>query len=141
MRIEHTEHIDAPVSVVWDLTLDVESWPELTPTMTSIERLDDGALGVGSEVRIKQPGQRARIWTVTDLEHQDRFAWSTSAMGMSMRATHQLAPSAEGTSNRLIVELEGRLAPLAGTLLKLPIRRALATENQGFKTAAERTQS
>ena len=44
MRIEHTIEIDAPVKRVWELTLDVESWPQLSPTFTSVERLDAGSI-------------------------------------------------------------------------------------------------
>ena len=138
MRIEHTEQIDAPVDQVWDLTLDVESWPTFTPTMTSIRRLDDAPLGVGSAVSIKQPGQRERVWTVTELEPNRRFAWSTRAMGVTMTGAHQLAESGGGTANTLTVDLEGRLAPVVGALLRGPVRKALVAENQGFKTAAER---
>ena len=47
MRLEHTIDINAPIDRVWDLTLDVEALPNLTSTMTSVERLDDGPLAVG----------------------------------------------------------------------------------------------
>jgi len=99
MKLEHAVQTEAPIDVVWGLTEDVERWPETTPTMTSVERLDDGPLGVGSQARIKQPGQRARTWTVTRFERGRTFAWSTKALGAHMKA--------------------------------------IATENEGFKQAAE----
>src|SRR5215213_5897034 len=77
MHLEHRLEIDTPASVVWDLTVDVERWPETTPTMTSVERLDDGPLGVGSQARIKQPAQRPTVWTVTRFEPGRHFAWAT----------------------------------------------------------------
>lgn len=137
MRIEHSETIDAPTEAVWDLTMDVESWPAMTPTMTSVERLDDAALRVGSEVKIKQPGQRERVWTVRQLEPGRCFAWSTRAMGMTMTGSHRLAGSDRGTTNTLAIELTGRLAPVLGRLLRRPLRQALEAENGGFKSAAE----
>lgn len=137
MRIEHRIEIVAPVTRVWELTLDVESWPEHTPTMTSVERLDTGPLAVGSRVRIKQPGQRARVWTVTELEPEQRFTWSTRAMGTTMTGSHLVAATDVGTTNTLVVEIEGGLAPLVGVLVRRPVARAIATENQGFKAAAE----
>jgi len=36
--------------------------------MTSVERLDDGPITLGSRARVKQPGQRPAVWTVTELE-------------------------------------------------------------------------
>ncbi len=82
MTITHELIIEAPVEQVWALTVDVESWPTMTPTMTSVQRLDEGPLRVGSTARIKQPGQSSRIWTVTTLEPNEAFAWE--APGLSV---------------------------------------------------------
>lgn len=139
MNIEHTIDIDAPVERVWELTLDIESWPDHTPTMTSIERLDDRPLAVGSAVRIKQPAQRERVWTVSHLEPCRRFAWSARTMGTTMTATHELAPNGSGTTQTLRVEIEGGLSRVVGALIGRPIAKAIATENLGFKAAAERS--
>ena len=99
MRIEHSIDIAAPVARVWELTLDIESWPEHVPTMTSIRRLDDGPLTVGSRAEVKQPGQRARVWTVTELEAKRVFAWSADALGTTMTGTHRLTATESGTTN------------------------------------------
>ncbi len=138
MRIENTIEIEAPIERLWDLTLDVESWPDHTPTMTSIERLDDQPLAVGSAVRIKQPAQRQRVWTVTELEAGRRFAWSARTMGTVMTATHTLTPNGAGTSQTLSVDIEGRLGRVVGALIGRAIAKAIATENLGFKSVAER---
>lgn len=137
MRIENTIEIAAPVARVWELTLDIETWPEHSPTMTSIERLANGPLDIGSQARIKQPGQRPRVWTITALDENQRFAWSARAMGTTMTAAHVLSPSGAGTTNTLTVDIEGPLAPLIGGLIKHPILKAITTENEGFKSAAE----
>lgn len=137
MRIENTLDIDAPVERIWDLILDVESWPEYTPTMTSVQRLDNGPMAVGSAVRIKQPAQRERVWTVSELESGRRFAWSTRTMGSTMTGTHTLVPTGSGTTQTLSVDIEGRFSRLLGTMIGRPIAKALASENLGFKAAAE----
>ncbi|HRE03530.1 MAG TPA: SRPBCC family protein, partial [Ilumatobacteraceae bacterium] len=67
--------IAAPAAVVWNLTIDVANWPSVTPTMTSVERLDDGPFGIGSKARVKQPMQRPTTWTVTEFDPERRFAW------------------------------------------------------------------
>ena len=136
MRIQNTIDIDAPVSDVWQVTTDVERLPSITPTMTRVERLDGGPLAVGSQARIKQPGQRARVWTVTVLEPERRFAWSTKVMGATMTATHELAPTERGTSNTLTIDVDGALV---GALVKAPARKAIARENEGFRAATERS--
>lgn len=138
MRIENSIDIAAPIDRVWDLTLDVESWPDHSPTFTSIERLDDRPIAVGSKARIKQPAQRAKVWTVTELEDQKRFAWATRSMGTVMTGSHHLAEREDGTMHTLAVDIEGPLAPVIGLLIRRPIRNAIAKENQGFKAAAER---
>jgi uncharacterized membrane protein len=137
MRIENSIEIEAPPARVWELTVDVESWPELTSTISRIERLDTALLDVESKARVEQPGQMARIWTVTALEPGRRFAWSTQAFGATITATHLLRPSEAGTTNTLVVEVEGRLSALIGALVRRPIAKAIETENRGFKAAAE----
>ncbi|HRC62102.1 MAG: SRPBCC family protein [Dehalococcoidia bacterium] len=137
MRIEHTIEIAAPADRVWELTLDVEKWPELTPTITSVKRLDGGPMAVGSQARIKQPAQGTRVWTVTDLEPKRHFVWSTKVMGSRMTGGHHLSQGATGTTNRLTVDIEGPFAPVLGVLLRRPILNAITKENQGFKRAAE----
>jgi uncharacterized membrane protein len=138
MRIENTISIEAPVDRVWELTLDVESWPRHTPTMTAIERLDSSPLAVGSRARIKQPAQPTRVWTVTALEPGRRFAWTTRAMGTTMTGSHMLDPGPDGTTiQTLTVDIEGPLGRLVGALVRRPIAKALSAENEGFKQAAE----
>lgn len=138
MRIEHSIDIAAPVERVWELTMDVESWPNLTPTITLIERLEPGPLTVGAMARIKQPGQRARIWTVTALEPNQRFSWATRVMGMKMTGGHYLAVTTGGTTNTLTLDVEGPLSPVLGRLLRRPFLKSIQAENEGFKRAAER---
>lgn len=140
MKIQHRIEIDASIDRVWDLTMDVEAWPAHTPSMTSVERLDDTPLGVGSQARIKQPAQPTRVWTVTELEPRTRFAWSTKAMGTRMTGGHELEECDGGTTNTLTIEIEGPLAPLMGFLMRRPIRRAIEQENEGFKAWAEGAQ-
>ncbi len=137
MKLENTQRITAPVDVVWALTEDVERWPDITPTMTTVERLDDGPLAVGSQARIKQPGQGSRVWTVTRLEPGRLFAWSTKALGTHMEGSHHLSEEDGVCVNRLVLELTGGTAGIVGRLLGGQLRKAIATENEGFKAAAE----
>ena len=139
MRIEHTIDIEASAEKVWELTLDVEAWPEHTPTMDSIERLDNGPLAIGSQAIIKQPGQRPKVWTVSRLDDESAFAWSTRALGMTMTGGHYLTATEAGITQTLAIDLAGPLAPVLGPLLRRPILSAITKENEGFKSAAEAT--
>jgi carbon monoxide dehydrogenase subunit G len=122
---------------VWELTTDVESWPTMFPTVTAVERLDDGPIRVGSQARIKQPGQPARVWTVAQVTAPRTFVWATRARGFALTARHQLATtSADRVTNRLIIEIDGPLAGLIALLGGRKLRRTLSTENEGFRRAA-----
>jgi len=143
MRITDTREIDAPADVVWQLTLDVEQWPTLFPTVQHVQRLDDGPLRLGSSARIKQPGQSPAVWTVTKLEQGSRFVWQTRRPGMLMVATHEIVDRQSpdgGTAcrNTLTLDLTGALGGLLGRLLRSRLSGVLATENTGFRAAAER---
>jgi len=129
--------IQAPVERVWDLTIDIEGWPELTPTMTDVERLDEGPLRVGSTARVVQPRQRPTVWTVTELVPYERFVWEAKVVGATMRAVHELSPRDGGCRNCLSVELDGFGSGLLSRLVGSRIRQAIATENEGFLAAAE----
>lgn len=138
MRIQHSLDIAAPPSRVWEVTIDVEALPDLTPTMTDVELLDPAPLAVGSTVRIKQPAQRAKVWTITDLRPGERFSWATRSAGVAMTASHDLVKTSTGTTNTLTVDIDGRFARVVGALVRRPILKAITTENQALKAAAER---
>ena len=137
MRVAHAIHIDAPPEVVWATTIEVDRWPEWTPTVTSVTRLDSGPLERGSRARIEQPLQPAAEWVVTELVPGRMFSWETRRRGLHMIATHELLPEGGGTRNVLRVDVEGILALVCWPLLRLAIRRALGEENRGLKRRCE----
>jgi hypothetical protein len=137
MLITHELVIDAPVDRVWALTLDIEAWPATTPTITDVHRDDQGPLRKGSTARLKQPGQPVRTWTVIDVQPSSLFSWQTRAMGMTMLATHRLTSHDSKTRNTLTLELTGATAGVLGPLLRKKLLATIATENEGFRRAAE----
>lgn len=139
---EHEQHIDAPPATVWALTIDVEAWPALFPTITRVERLDHEPMRVGSQARIRQPAQPERLWTVTELLEGRRFVWSTQARGFTMTGVHIVEPDPTGgTVNRLRLEVDGPLALLVAALAGRKLRQTLAIENAGFASAAARARA
>ena len=137
MRFEHSTEIAAPAATVWHLTTDVERWPSLFPTVTSVQRETPGELSVGSTALIKQPGQKATQWTVTAIEPEHRFEWEASVYGVRTVARHLIEPTATGATNTLVLELSGRGAGVMGRLVGRKLRKVLATENDGYRRAAE----
>ena len=138
MRWTHSTRIEAPVDVVWQLTTDVEAWPATTPTMQSVQRLDDGPLQVGSRALVKQPAQAAAVWTVTRLEPGHEFSWQSRRRGLVLTGTHTVTADGAGCRNTLVLDATGPLAVPLGLLLGAAFRRVLRTENTGFRSAAER---
>ena len=141
MRIETQLATRASVDRVWALTEDVESWPSITPTITSVERLDDGPLRIGSTARIKQPRQRPTVWTVTRLEPPRLFEWQTKVLSITMTGGHRLDPIPDGCRNTLSIELTGFGSGFMGRVLGRKLREAIETENRGFKARAESADS
>jgi hypothetical protein len=137
MAIIDTTDIAAPIEVVWDLTVDVESWPGITPTVTRSVRLEPGPLGVGSRTRIHQPGQRPRVWTVEELDAPRRFAWFTDVGPWRLSAVHELAEVSGGTRNTLTLHIRGPGRRVVSVLMGPAIRLALYLENRSFKRSAE----
>lgn len=138
MRWEHTLEIDTPVESLWAATLDVEALPTISPTtMTSVERLTSGELAPGSRVRVKQPGQPARVWTVTSVDAPHRFVWETKVGLATMVATHELRSAGAGSRNTLRLDLTGPGSGLVGRMVGRKLAQVLATENAGFKRVTE----
>ena len=137
MRIEHSLDIPVLPEVLWQLTTDVERWPEITPTtIRHVERLDDGPMRPGSRARISQPGQRPTVWTVEVAEPPREFRWSARVFGVRTTAIHVVEPTTEGCRNHLALELSGRGAGVMGRLLGRRLHQVLVTENECFRRAA-----
>ena len=137
MRIEHSIEIEAPAEIVWDVTEDVERWPEWSPAMKSVRRLDQGPFDVGSRALIRQQAMSEAEWDVTAMTRGERFEWETRKPGMRMVGVHEVRPSPAGTRSLLAIEVYGLLGRVLWPLLILPMRWALRMENQGLKRHCE----
>jgi uncharacterized protein YndB with AHSA1/START domain len=136
-KYEITVDIDAPPERVWDVMVDVEKWPEWTPSMSSVKRLDPGELRVGSRARIKQPGLAPNTMTVTHLERDKTFTWATRAPGLLVTATHTVEPRGKGSQVILSVTFDGLIGGLLGRAMKTINERYIAFEAAGLKKRSE----
>lgn len=136
MQITESIIVDAPIDRVWELTIDLEALPSVTPTVTRVERLDDGPVQVGTQARLSQPRLPRLVWTVETLDAPNRFTWATRLFGVRMVGVHELASvGANQTHLTLGVAFEGRGAAGMARLTGRSIARALEMEAEGFALA------
>ncbi|MGH9018258.1 MAG: SRPBCC family protein [Acidimicrobiales bacterium] len=130
--------INAPAERVWGALVDVEHWPDWTPTMTSVARIDTGAFGSGSSARIRQPRLGTLTWTVTEFTPGQSFVWEARRRGLTLVAGHSLRTGSAGTVHlTLALDQKGPVGRLLEPLTGRTVRRAVALEADGHKRCAE----
>jgi uncharacterized membrane protein len=137
--VEYRISIDiaAPPDVVWPVMADGERWPEWTPSVRSVTRLDKGPLRVGSRALIRQPRFPPAVWKVTTLEPGRRFVWKSGLPGMWVYGDHSVEPIPTGTRATLRLTYDGALARLMGRLTRDITNRYLTMEATGLKKRSE----
>jgi len=123
---------------VWEVLSDVESWSQWTATVTSVRRLDEGPLRVGSRARISQPRLPETEYLVTELDPGRSFTWVATGPGVLTTARHEVEPLPEGASRlRLSVSQSGVLGSVMGRFYRGLTERYLANEANGLKARCE----
>lgn len=137
--MEHsiTIEIAAPPERVWQVMSDVERWPEWTPTVTSVKRLDDGPLRVGSRAKVVQPKLPEAEYAVTELSPGRSFTWVAASPGVVTTARHEVEPTPDGTRVRLSVSQAGWLGRLVAPFYRGLTDRYLVKEANGLKATSE----
>ena len=133
-----TAEIPAPADRVWAVMADIERWPEWTPTVTRIRRLDRGPLVVGSRARIRQPKLPPATWQVSELKPGRSFSWVTRSPGVCVTGEHRVEPAARGTRVTLSLRFSGVLGGLVARLTRELNQRYLALEAKGLSDAVLR---
>ena len=141
MEFSITTDIDAPADVVAAVLADVERWPEWTPTVTRVERLDGSTLpiAVNSRIRIVQPKVPPAEWTVTALEAGRGFRIESRSPGATVVANHWVERIDDGQRSRvtLSVTFSGWLGKLIGRMMRGLNERYIAQEAAGLKRRSE----
>jgi carbon monoxide dehydrogenase subunit G len=129
--------IAASPEVVWRVLSEVEAWPEWTPSVRSIVRLDPGPMRVGQRLRISQPRFPTTVWRLTELDEGRSFVWQAGGPGARTTASHTVEPTGDGTRATLRLGQRGPLGLLVGVLTSGLTRRYLELETSGLKQRAE----
>lgn len=137
MDFEVTVDIAAPPRTVWTVISDVERWPEWTPSITTIRRIDQGPFRVGSSADVKQPRLPRNRFQVTRLEEDRGFDWESRSPGLIGVGRHWIEPTAGGSRATLGVDFRGVLAPLIRLLYGSLTQRYIEMEAAGLKRRAE----
>jgi uncharacterized protein YndB with AHSA1/START domain len=137
MQFTTTVEIAASPLRVWELMFDVERWPEWTASVTRVQRLDQRPFGVGSRVRVEQPGFPPARWRVVAVQPGDGFTWVSSAPGLRVYAHHIVEPYAGGSRVTLVLRFKGPFGPLFGWLTRSVNVRYMRMEAEGLKRRAE----
>ncbi len=137
MRFDHSTTVNAPAERVWAVFSDVAHWPDWTPTVESVERLDEGALRVGARTRIRQPKLPVAVWEVTELKDGEYFEWVSRAPGIKTTGGHRVVSTPEGTVVTATVIQEGPLGWIFGKLYAKLTREYIATETASLKKVTE----
>jgi uncharacterized protein YndB with AHSA1/START domain len=138
-RFSITVKIGASPQRVWAVMSDIERWPEWTPTVRSIQRLDSGPLAPGRRARIRQPKLPPADWQVTALHEGSGFTWVTHGSGVSVTARHAVEAIEGGSRATLSIQFGGVLGPLVGWLTRGLNDRYLSLEAAGLKRRSEET--
>ena len=139
---ETSRHIDAPVEPVWDVLYDVARWPEWTPTVDSVERLDDGPFAVGSRARLRQPKLPRAEWEVTEVTQVmdgRSFTWEARGPGMRTIARHEVVPDADGSTVTLSIEQTGPMGAVAAFVWRRLTQRYIELEAESLAARVTRT--
>ena len=137
MEVTHQIDIAAPLSTIWSVTKDFESWPAWTPTVTGVRRLAGEGIELGARYVIKQPLQRPKVWEITEVEDGRSFCWETGTRFLRLRAEHRLLETEGETRNVLKVGASGLGARFIWPILRPILNYALKSENAGLKSVCE----
>jgi uncharacterized membrane protein len=129
---ETHRHIDAPPAQVWPVMYDVTRWPEWTPTIETVERLDGGPLQVGSRTTVRQPKLPKATWEVSEVVDGRSFTWEAAGPGMRTVARHEVVPDGAGSRVTLSIEQTGPMGAVAALVWRSLTQRYIDLEAESL---------
>lgn len=121
---------------MWKVLTDIETWPEITGSISSLEYLEGSTVAVGSRVAVKQPRLPRTVWRVTEVVEQTRFIWVAEGPGFRTTAGHEIAAGA-AVELTVWIEQAGPIGTLVGWLSRSLTQRYIEMESVGIKQRSE----
>ncbi len=112
MKFSSSVEIDAPPEKVWALVNDLEEWPQWIPSIKKIEKLSEGALGIGSQIRVtaKSAITVKLLMTITEFVPGQRAVMQGKVLGTELIRYYTFEPVDQGTRLTAGGEVSGLLA-------------------------------
>ncbi|MDO8390972.1 MAG: SRPBCC family protein [Actinomycetota bacterium] len=130
--------IAAPAHRVWAVLADIDRWPVWTKSVRKIRTLDDRQFGLGSRVRISQPGLGTATWVVDEWTPNTSFTWSSALPGVQSTAQHRILPQPDGGVRVILtIQQTGRFAERIERHLGKKIERYMRMEAEGLRRSLQ----
>ena len=112
LKFSSSVEIDAPPEKVWALVNDLEEWPQWIPSMKKIEKLSEGALGVGSQIHVtaKSIITVKLLMTITEFVPGRHAVMQGKVLGTNMTRYYTFEPVNQRTRLTAGGEVSGLLA-------------------------------
>jgi carbon monoxide dehydrogenase subunit G len=146
MKIVCSEHINAPVEKVFAVASDVEHAPEVISTITKMEVLTDGPVGVGTrfrETRVMFGKEATEEMEFSVFDPPRSYTLVADSHGCHYVSTFRFTP--EGAGTRVDFEFTGDahsfgakvMSAVMGPLMKGTMRKMLAKDLGELKRSIE----
>ena len=133
MRVVQKFITPARPEIVWQFLVDVEHWPDWTPTVLEIKSLSNNGMTVGARYRVVQPRLRPAVYEVTEYVPNQVFTWVQRLPGGGMIGGHRLSPRDGATEVELSFASKGLVANIVGQMFSRLISDYVATEAKSLK--------
>jgi len=139
MRFESSIDIDAPAERVWALVDKLEEWSQWMPSIKKIERVSQGPLRAGSQLRVtaKVSGLTVKLlMTITEFVQERNVVLEGKALGTRLTRFYTLEPVDGKTKVTIGGDVSGALAWLArrgGQKVSAEIALAVKTRIEGLE--------
>jgi uncharacterized membrane protein len=129
--------INAEISKVYSVWIDIEKWNLWTKSINKISILENNTFEIGGKARVVQPKLFPSVWTITDVKTNESFVWDTKTLGVTIVAKHILESTRQGTIAETTIIYEGFLASLFYRLSSNLTTQYLTMEINGLKNECE----
>ncbi|NHZ70133.1 MAG: SRPBCC domain-containing protein [Proteobacteria bacterium] len=139
-EIRTSTSIDAPISIVWDILMDFDAYPEWNPFVTSIA--GSPTVGQSLTIELSREGKKpmAISPTVQEAESPTAFGWVGSVGIKGLFDGHhrfELAATPSGTTLTHSEEFSGVLAPVVLPAIRKGTTVGFESMNDALRQRAE----